>query len=36
MYLKQQLCSSALTLERALFPDIEVKVSLLLFEDNAV
>lgn len=35
MYLKQQLCSSALTLERALFPDIEVEVSL-LFDDNAV
>lgn len=34
--LEQQLCSSALTFERAIFPDAEIEIFLLLFKDNSV
>lgn len=34
--LEQQLCSSALTSERAIFPDAEIEISFLLCTDNSV
>ena len=34
--LEQQLCSSALTFARAVFPDAEIEIALLLCKDNSV